>query len=267
MNGQTVAILESRLGEHLAELIAKRGGKPVRAPALAEIPDVDPRYIADLIREWQAKAVKAAIFQTGVGTHALFKTADTLGMTETLLALVASAVVVVRGPKPTAALRSRGVRIDLSAREPYTTVEVLEALEPIPLKDERVIVQRYGAKNPELEQGLIAMGATVIEIPVYRWSMPDDTQPMIDLIGALERREIDAVVFTSASQVHHLFNVAQQLGAGDSLAANLNRTLVASIGPVCTAALRHFGVAIGLEPRPPKLGPLVAALDEALSQR
>ncbi len=75
MNGQTVAILESRLGEQLAELIAKRGGKPVRAPALAEIPDVDPSYIAALIREWQTKPVKAAIFQTGVGTHALFKTA------------------------------------------------------------------------------------------------------------------------------------------------------------------------------------------------
>ncbi len=37
MNGQTVAILESRLGERLAELIAKRGGKPLRAPALAEM--------------------------------------------------------------------------------------------------------------------------------------------------------------------------------------------------------------------------------------
>ena len=267
MNGQTVAILESRLGEQLADLIAKRGGKPVRAPALAEIPDVDPRYIAELIREWQAKPVKAAIFQTGVGTHALFRTADALGLTETLFALLASTVVVARGPKPTAALRSRSVRIDLSAEEPYTTAEVLEALEPIPLNDERVIVQRYGIKNPELEHALQARGAEVIEIPVYRWSLPDDTRPMADLIGALERREIDAVVFTSASQVHHLFEVAHQLGRSDALAANLNRTLVASIGPVCTAALTHFEVAIGLEPRPPKLGPLVTALDEALSQR
>lgn len=267
MNGQTVAILESRLGEQLAELIAKRGGKPVRAPALAEIPDVDPRYIAELIREWQAQPVKAAIFQTGVGTHALFKTADALGLTETLLALLASAVVVVRGPKPTAALRSRGVRIDLSAQEPYTTAEVLAELDALSLTGERVVVQRYGAKNPELDRGLSAKGAAVIEIPLYRWSMPDDIQPLVDLIGALERREIDAVAFTSASQVHHLFDVAQQHGAGGSLAAHLNRTLVASIGPVCTAALTHFGVTIGLEPRPPKLGPLVNALDEALSRR
>ncbi len=191
MNGQTVAILESRLGQQLADLIAKRGGKPVHAPALAEIPDVDPHYIAQLIREWQARPVKAAVFQTGVGTHALFKTTDALGLTQTLLELLASTTVVVRGPKPTAALRSRNVRIDLSANDPFTTAEVLAELEALALAGERVVVQRYGAKNPELENGLKAMGAALIEIPVYRWSLPADTQPMANLIAALERRAHD----------------------------------------------------------------------------
>ena len=266
MNGQTVAILESRLGEQLADLIAKRGGKPVRAPALAEIPDVDPRYVAALIREWQVTPVKAAIFQTGVGTHALFKTTDALGLTATLLDLLAATAVVVRGPKPTAALRSRSVRIDLSANDPFTTVEVLKELDALPLKGERVVVQRYGAKNPELENGLKARGATVIEIPVYRWSLPEDTRPMGNLIDVLERRGVDSVVFTSASQIYNLFELAQTLNKSGDLAANLNATLVASIGPVCTAALARFGVKPAIEASPPKLGPLVNALDAALSR-
>lgn len=266
MNGQVVAILESRLGEQLAELIAKRGGKPLRAPALAEIPDIDPRYIAEMIGEWQARPAKAAIFQTGVGTHALFKTADMLGLTDTLLALLAPAVIVVRGPKPTAALRSRGVRIDLRAKEPFTTREVLAELATLQLERERVLVQRYGAKNAELERGLQAKGATVIEIPVYRWALPEDTRPMANLIASLARGEIASVVFTSASQVHNLFGIARTLGKSDMLAADLNATLIASIGPVCTAALAQYGVKAGLEARPPKLGPLVNALDEALSR-
>jgi uroporphyrinogen-III synthase len=265
MNGQTVAILESRLGEQLAELIAKRGGKPVRAPALAEIPDVDPRFIAELIRDWQATPAKAAIFQTGVGTHALFKTTDGLGLTETLLALLAATTVVVRGPKPTGALRSRGVRIDLSAKDPFTTAEVLAELDALPLEGERVVVQRYGAPNPDLEHGLQAKGASVIEIPTYRWALPEDTRPMAELIAALQRHEIASVVFTSASQVHNLFGFAQARDEAGSLAANLNATLVASIGPVSTAALSHFGVKAALEASPPKLGPLVTALDAALS--
>lgn len=265
MNGQTVAILESRLGEQLAELIAARGGKPLQAPALAEIPDVDPRYIAQLIREWETTPVKAAIFQTGVGTHALFKTADTLGLTNTLLALLASTAVVVRGPKPTAALRSRGVRIDLSAKDPFTTIEVLAEMRSLSLNGERVVVQRYGAKNLELEHGLEAQGAAIVEIPTYRWSMPADTRPLAELIAALARREIDSVVFTSASQVQNLFDFARSTNTSADLAANLNATLVASIGPVCTTALTHAGVKTGLEARPPKLGPLLNALDAALS--
>jgi len=266
VNGQTVAILESRFGEQLAELIAKRGGKALWAPALAETPDVDPRYIADLIREWRVNPVKAAIFQTGVGTHALFKATDALGLTDTLLSLLSSSTIVVRGPKPTGALRARNVRIDLSAKDPFTTTEVLAELNTLKLRDLRVVVQRYGAKNPELENGLKAMGATVIEIPVYRWSLPADTRPMAELIAALERREIDSVVFTSASQINNLFDVAQSLNNAGTLAANLNATLVASIGPVCSAALAHVGVKPAIEASPPKLGPLVNALDAALSR-
>jgi uroporphyrinogen-III synthase len=45
----------------------------------------------------------------------------------------------------------------------------------------------------------------------------------------------------------------------------LNATLVASIGPVASAALREVDVRVGLEARPPKLGALLAALDHALA--
>lgn len=267
MHEKTVAILESRLGKQLAELVAKRGGRPFHAPALAEIPDVDHAYIAKLVAELEVLPARVAIFQTGVGTHALFKAADALGLTEKLLALLAKMTVVVRGPKPTTALRSRRVRIDLSAEEPFTTAEVLQALREVGLEGERVIVQRHGAPNPELDQALAARGAEVIEIPLYRWSLPADTRPLVNLMDALARGEIHAATFTSASQAHNLFTLAQQLGRADRLRADLNRVLIASIGPVCSAALKQHGLAVGLEPRPPKLGPLIAALDEALSKQ
>jgi uroporphyrinogen-III synthase len=128
-----------------------------------------------------------------------------------------------------------------------------------------VIVQRYGGANLELDEALTARGAQVVEIPVYRWSLPADTRPLVDLMDALERRQIDAVTVTNAAQVHNLFEVAHQLGRGDALRAALNGTLVASIGPVSTDALKKFGVGIGLEASPPKLGPLLSALDAALS--
>jgi uroporphyrinogen-III synthase len=235
------------------------------APALAEVPDVDSATIARLVGGLESHPPKAAIFQTGVGTQALFAATDSLGMTPKLLGLLSRCVVAARGPKPTAALRSRAVRIDRGAKEPYTTVEVLDSLKDLSFRDARVLVQRYGETNLELEKALQAMGAEVVEIPTYRWALPEDTTPLVQLIDALERKQVDATVFTSASQAHNLFALSESLGRHATLAANLNRTLVASIGPVCSAALEGHGVKIALEASPPKLGPLVAALDRALS--
>lgn len=266
MQGKRVAILESRLGRQLGDLVVKHGGEPFHAPALAEVPDVDSAFIARLIHDQEARPASFVVFQTGVGTHALFKATDELGATDRLLELLERMTVVVRGPKPTAALRSRSVRIDISAREPFTTVEVLDALRPVSLDGERVIVQRYGVSNVELEEALKARGAQVVEITTYRWSLPEDTQPLVDLLDALERHEIDAVTVTNAAQVYNLFAVAERLGRAKALRAALNAVLVASVGPVSTDALKKFGVGIGLEASPPKLGPLMSALDAALTR-
>ena len=173
--------------------------------------------------------------------------------------------MAVRGPKPTGALRARGVRIDRSAADPFTTKEVLACIEDVPLKSERVIVQSYGTANRELDRALEARGATVEEIPTYRWALPADTAPLAALIDALERGEMHAVVLTNAEQVRNLFAVAEQLGRSAGLRTALNRTLVASIGPVASAALRAAGIKIGLEASPPKLGALITSLDQALS--
>lgn len=266
MQGKTVAVLESRLGRQLVELIAKRGGRPLHAPALSEVADVDPSFVAGLIADLRSHPAKIAIFQTGVGTHALFKATDVLGATANLLALLAQMTVVARGPKPTGALRSRGVRIDLNAEEPFTTAEVLRALQGVEVAGAHVIVQRYGATNVELEQALRERGAQVTEIPTYRWALPDDTRPLVALIDALERDEVDAVTFTNAAQVHNLFAIAGQQNRTAALKTALDRALVASIGPVCSDALGKFGVRVAIEPHPPKLGPLVSALAEALSR-
>ena len=72
MRGKTVAILESRLGPQMVDLIAKLGGVPMHAPALAEVPDVDPEFVAGLVRDAAVRPARLAIFQTGVGTRALF---------------------------------------------------------------------------------------------------------------------------------------------------------------------------------------------------
>ncbi|HTC38521.1 MAG TPA: uroporphyrinogen-III synthase, partial [Steroidobacteraceae bacterium] len=145
-----------------------------------------------------------------------------------------------------------------------TTETVLEALADVAVADTSILVQRYGETNQALAAGLQSRGARVQEIATYRWALPADTQPLLKLLDALGKGSVDAVVFTSAVQIHNLYSMAERAGSAPDLAKNLNRSLVASIGPVCTRALRHYGVAPALEASPPKLGPLMAALDAAL---
>jgi uroporphyrinogen-III synthase len=148
--------------------------------------------------------------------------------------------------------------------EPFTTREILATIQDVDVRGARVIVQRYGKANLELDGALQARGAEVLEIPTYRWSLPQDTQPLAELIGRLERREMDATVFTNAEQVRNLFLVADQLGKADALRSALNCTVVASIGPVASAALRDARVEVGVEAKPPKLGALLSSLEAAL---
>ncbi len=264
MQGKVIALLESRLAEHVAGLIRGRGATPISAPALAEEPIVDPAAIVSLLSDWSTRPAKLAIFQTGVGTRALFAATDALGLTPTLLDLLTRTTVAVRGPKPTAVLRGRNVRIDRSAADPFTTMQVLESVASIDLTGEIVVVQRYGDVNAELNDAIDARGGTVVEIPTYRWALPADTTPLTRLIDALEGATVDAVVFTSASQVHNLFAVAERDARAAILRDALNVTCVASVGPVCSAALRRHGITIDVEASPPKLGPLLNALDAAL---
>jgi uroporphyrinogen-III synthase len=265
MKSKVVAILETRTGAHLAEMIARRGDTPLCAPALEEVADIEPQAVMALIRRWQAVPFKLVIFQTGVGTSALFAAADCAGVSADLRDLLAGARVAVRGPKPTGALNARQVRIDIRAESPFTTETVLTALSHEPMTGSGVLVQRYGAANERLCGALRARGAEVEEIATYRWALPADLQPLFALLDALAAGTVDAVVFTSAVQMHNLFAVAEKAGRSSGLAQQLNRTVIASIGPVCSRALLQYGVSPTFEADPPKLGPLLSALDTALA--
>jgi uroporphyrinogen-III synthase len=264
MRGKCIALLESRLGDQLAELVSRAGGVPLQAPALAEVPEAYPRLLGIFLDECVARPADLFVFQTGVGTRALLEVAESLGRLPELLQLIERAKVAVRGPKPTAVLRSRSVRIDIAAPEPHTTVELKAQLAGLSLSGARVVVQRYGESNLELHRFLQERGADVVELPTYRWSLPDDTRPLAALLDAFEQARVDAVVFTSAIQVRNLFAFARGQGRGAVLRDGLDRALVVSIGPVCTRELVSAGVRVGAEASPPKLGPLMGVLRERL---
>jgi uroporphyrinogen-III synthase len=268
LKGVRVALLESRMGREMAELIRRYGGIPGQVPSVRESPLDCTEAVAGLLRLLEAPQRRIFVFLTGAGAAALFHEVDRQGRLQFLLESLSRATIVCRGPKPTAALKRVGLAPTVSATDPYTSREVLDALSHIHLNGAHVTIVHYGERNAALAGQFQARGARVHELCLYEWLMPDDIQPMRDLIRRVIAREVDAVVFTSQIQARHLLSVARAIQAADQLIDALNRNvIVAAVGPICQAALVDAGVTPHVVPDNPKMVPMITALAEYCSAR
>jgi len=127
----------------------------------------------------------------------------------------------------------------------------------VPLTGRRVALQEYGVPSEELVSGLQQRGAVVLPVHVYDWALPEDITPLRNAITAVLAAKVNVVMFTAGIQVHHLLQVAEEMGSKDNLVAALARIKIASIGPVTSKALREYGIPVSMEPSHPKMGFLV----------
>ena len=124
--------------------------------------------------------------------------------------------------------------------------------------ERRIAVQEYGKSNLELLQGFRARGAEVTAVRVYQWALPEDTGPLRTAAERLAAGDFQVAMFTTATQIDHLMQLAKEAGLEDFVQDALTRTVVGSIGPTTTEALEEFGIRPDLEPSHPKMGFLVA---------
>jgi len=260
--GLRVLSLESRRGAEMAKLIASSGGVATIAPSMREIPLETNTEALSFGRKLAEGGFDVIIFLTGVGTRALARVIETIYPFDQYLAELRKVSVVARGPKPAAVLREWKIPIAVTAPEPNTWRELLGALDEnaatVPLKGRRVAVQEYGVSNPDLLAGLSERGAQVTSIPVYEWGLPEDVGPLRAAVAAIANGEIDVILFTTAMQVNHLFQIAAEMNQEIPVRQALSRMLVASIGPTTSERLRDYGIAPDMEPTHPKMGYLVS---------
>ena len=249
------------MSAEMSDLVRRYGGEPFCTPAVREgllpsSPDV--AAFIDLLINGSFSAV---IFLTGAGASALFAAAERQGQLPQTLEALRNVTTVCRGPKPSAVLRENSVPVVLSARQPFTTNELVEVMTPLALGGTTVGLLHYGERDPVLANALAARGAEVRELCLYEWLMPEDQGPLKSLVLDLVAGKFDTVAFTSQIQCRHLFQIATALGQKDALIEVLNkRTVVAAVGPVCAAALQRLGVTPHVVPANPKMAPMVSAL-------
>jgi uroporphyrinogen-III synthase len=259
--GLRVLTLESRRGAELAALIRTFGGQPIEAPALREVPLESHSAALAFAQALMRDEYDFVIFLTGVGVRTLVSAVERAYPRATFLAALARTKTIVRGPKPLAALRELQVPVWAAAPEPNTWRDVLTAIEAKDatrlLDGARIAVQEYGVSNPELLEELRGRGAHVTPVPVYRWALPENLEPLRNAVRAIARGEVDVALFTTSVQIVHLWQIAEDLHLERDVASALAQTVIASIGPTTSEELTRRGLTPDLEASHPKIGILV----------
>lgn len=259
---------ESRKADEMRSLIQRHGGQATIAAAMKEIPiGITPelRSFAEQLRD---HAFDLVIFMTGVGAEAMVAAMETEFPRNEILDWLRQSRLIVRGPKPAAVFKRWDVPFLARAAEPNTWREVIDAVRKIagvgeqPLAGQRVAVQEYGAPSTELYAELERLGATVLPVSVYRWSLPDDVEPLHAAIRACINNEFDIVLFTTAQHLVHTVDVAHSIGLQAEWLQALGRCVLASIGPTASERLREYGLPVAIEPEHPHMGHLVKAVFE-----
>jgi uroporphyrinogen-III synthase len=261
LNGLRILTLESRRSNLVEDLIVEQGGECFNAPSVRERPlDANPeaiQFAEDLI----AGRYDMVIFTTGAGTRYLLDVLAASGPEEGFLQALRKVQIVSRGPKPAAALNELGVTVSVSVPEFYTWREVLDATAGIQCTS--VAVQEYGIPNPELIHSLRHRGLTVTPVPIYRWDLPENLEPLEQAVRRIRDRWCHAVIFLSSVQFTNLVRFAERTRMRDAtLSAFQQDIVIVSIGPVMSDTLIREGVKPDFEPKHPKLGPCIRQFAE-----
>jgi uroporphyrinogen-III synthase len=258
--GLRILSLESRRAKEVEKLIRTYGGEAIVVPAMREVGLESNGEVLEFASGLLRGEFDLVLFLTGVGVRAMVDIAQERFDREEFLGALRKAKIGARGAKPTTALRELKVPVHVISEEPSTWRELLEAVEKQfgnSLAEMSVAVQEYGASNPEFLSELSGRCRTLTKVPVYQWTLPEDLQPLRESILGLLNGTIDVVLFMTAVQVIHLFQVAEQMSVASQLREALQSTVVLSIGPTTSEELAHYGIQPDFEPSRPKMGFLV----------
>jgi uroporphyrinogen-III synthase len=130
----------------------------------------------------------------------------------------------------------------------------------LPLAGRRVLVTRAAHQAGKLSDGLRALGAEPVEVPVLEIAPPLSFEALDGALRRLDR--FDWLIFTSANTVQAVASRGSQIGLGETKPANLK---IAAIGAATASAARNAGWIVTTVPESYVAESLVTALDAETS--
>ena len=268
LEGFVIGITADRRSTEQAELLQRRGAVVMHGPTIKTEYLASDEALRAATHSVIATRPDYLVATTGIGVRAWLEAAQAWGLAESLLDALGETRVAARGPKAAAATHTAGLPVWASPSSERLE-DVIASMRDEGLAGRTVAFQHYGEPNVEAVDALKACGASVVEVPIYRWQQPDDVSGALRLIDAACEGGLDAVTFTSAPAVANLMSVARACGREAELqdAFNVGGVVAACIGPVCAEGANKAGIEAPLAPGHGRLGLLVRVLSDALAPR
>ena len=269
LQGLRVLAFETRHSAEIEKIVHDFGGEAVVVPAVRKmrVESQEPALVfaANLLRG----EYDLVIFLTDSGVRLLMQAANTRYDPAEFVGALRKIKIASRGPKPSRALAEYRLQAAVTAPEPHTWREMIAALEQefgSSLCKMRVAVQEYAASNLEFLIALAERSGSVTRIPLYEWALPEDVKPLRECVLGISGKYVDIVLFTTAVQVIHLFQVAKEMASAGPMLAGLKSCLILSIGPSTSEELRRHGLEPDFEPTHPSIESLLCEALERLPQ-
>jgi uroporphyrinogen-III synthase len=263
--GRVVAVPETRQLDVLASLLERRGAQVLRCPLVSIQDSPDTAAVVAWIDRRISVPTDLIVFYTGEGIERLLGFARRAGRETEFVDALSRTPKLTRGPKPKRALHRLGLDAELEATTP-TTAGLVTAAASLPLPQRRVAIQLYsGDQDTQLVDSLRARGVEPDCVAPYVYSTAAEDEQVAQLIARLHAGAIDAIAFTSKTQVQRLFKLAHDRGLETALRDGLARARVAAVGPVVAEELEANAVRVDAMPKHSySMKPLVTSLSELL---
>jgi uroporphyrinogen-III synthase len=267
LSGFTVGITADRRADEQEVMFRRLGVEVMRAPTIRTLPFGSDESLRSLTEGLIADPPDYLVANTALGIRGWLSLAESWGLDDRLRSALKDTRVVARGPKAAAAVHLAGLQVSWSARSEQLGA-VADYLTAEGLAGRRLAVQLHGDQRQVLSERCRRVGATVVDLPIYRWTFPETADPVLRLIDGCVAGSVDALTFTAAPAVRNMFALAAQANREGQLLRALNaEVVVGCVGPVCAAAAAELGVKCVVVPDAWRLGALVRAVTEELVHR
>jgi len=263
--GKVVAVPEARQLDVLASLLERRGASVLRCPLVGIHDSADEAGVVAWIERLIERPTDLVVLYTGEGVERLAGFARRAGLEPQFVAALRRTSKLTRGPKPKRALRNLELTPEHTAADP-TTAGLVAAAREIEAPHGRVAIQLYSAdQDRQLIEHFEQRGVTVDCVAPYTYASAAEDERVGALIGELASGRVDAIAFTSKSQVQRLLKLASEKKLDARLREGLARTKVAVVGPVVAAELEAAGIRVDTMPEESySMKPLVTSVCELL---